>query len=170
MSPCPSPWLDLLSIAILERSRSSYCCGGLLRVIKTVDTAKLSERLLENMREEIQVQGVPDEAVQHIGIIALAKEKCSGGDLDELLDRAGHFPEELVAHLIRQVLSGIAFCHAWGVVHRDLKPGNVMLTSEFLKNQSSSFLAASPCATCVCEESHLKPWTVQSDALAMVGW
>lgn len=29
--------------------------GGLLRVIKTVDTAKLSERLLENMREEIQV-------------------------------------------------------------------------------------------------------------------
>ena len=29
---------------------------GLLRVIKTVDTAKLSQRLLDNMREEIQVQ------------------------------------------------------------------------------------------------------------------
>lgn len=36
--------------------------GGLQRVIKTVDTARLTERLLENMREEIQAEPGPRSA------------------------------------------------------------------------------------------------------------
>eukprot|EP00434_Breviolum_minutum_P001610 symbB.v1.2.001421.t1/scaffold34.1/size402451/2 len=126
---------------------------GLLRVIKTVDTAKLSQRLLDNMREEIQVL----RALDHPNIIRLFEygedvenqkihllmERCSGGDLDELLERAGHFGEELVALLMRQVLSGIAFCHTHGVVHRDLKPGNVMLTNSYFRKAEPVYFTGS---------------------------
>eukprot|EP00435_Cladocopium_sp_Y103_P016835 s2033_g4.t1 len=162
---------------------------GLMRVIKTVDTAKLSERLLENMREEIQVL----RALDHPNIIRLFEpwlrrvvpngydpgpgpenmsgskeygedvenhkihllmEKCSGGDVDELLEKAGCLSEDLVAQLMRQVLSGIAFCHARGVVHRDLKPGNVMLTSSSLRELPPVHLSGS-CYNCaiLCQES-----------------
>eukprot|EP00913_Durusdinium_trenchii_P024859 g23333.t1 len=116
---------------------------GLQRVIKTVDTARLTERLLENMREEIQVLRDLDhpniirlfeygeDVAEHK--IHLLMERLSGGDLDELLERtradwSGRLSEELVARLTRQVLSGIVFCHAHGVVHRDLMLGAPLLS------------------------------------------
>lgn len=138
---------------------------GLMRVIKTVDTSKLSQRLLENMREEIQVL----RALDHPNIIRLFEygedvenhkihllmEKCSGGDVDELLEKAGYLSSDLVAQLTRQVLSGIAFCHARGVVHRDLKPGNIMLTASNLRELPPVYLHGSPCYGCIilCQES-----------------
>ncbi|CAK9086783.1 Calcium-dependent protein kinase 16 [Durusdinium trenchii] len=135
---------------------------GLQRVIKTVDTARLTERLLENMREEIQVLRDLDhpniirlfeygeDVAEHK--IHLLMERLSGGDLDELLERSGRLSEELVARLTRQVLSGIVFCHAHGVVHRDLKPGNIMLACPDLQQMSPRWLAGSLCVPELLEE------------------
>ena len=51
-----------------------------------------------------------------------------GRSLKELID-VGLTPEQAV-DLIRQVLEGARFAHRHGVVHRDLKPQNVIVDDE----------------------------------------
>ena len=38
-------------------------------------------------------------------------------------------PEALVIDLLKQILNGLAYAHAQGVVHRDLKSANILLSS-----------------------------------------
>jgi len=58
----------------------------------------------------------------------IVMEFCEGSTLAELLSRHGAFPEEQAKRILGQLASALQFVHERGVVHRDLKPGNVMLT------------------------------------------
>jgi serine/threonine-protein kinase len=57
----------------------------------------------------------------------LVMEYLDGEDLDHRLRRVGRMPIEGVVHVVRQVASALNAAHDQGVVHRDLKPGNVFL-------------------------------------------
>ena len=57
----------------------------------------------------------------------LVMEYLDGEDLDHRLRRVGHLPIEATVHVVRQVASALGAAHDQGVVHRDLKPGNVFL-------------------------------------------
>ena len=56
----------------------------------------------------------------------IVMERLHGETLRERLDR-GPIPRAEAARIIREVASGVAHAHVSGVVHRDLKPGNVFL-------------------------------------------
>jgi eukaryotic-like serine/threonine-protein kinase len=62
------------------------------------------------------------------GTYYIAMQLLEGRSLKELIDR-GQTPEQSVA-LIRQVLEAAGFAHRHGVVHRDLKPQNVIVDDE----------------------------------------
>jgi serine/threonine-protein kinase len=55
----------------------------------------------------------------------LVMERLLGESLEKRLARGGRMPIHEVVEIGSQVLAGIAAAHAAGVVHRDLKPGNV---------------------------------------------
>jgi serine/threonine-protein kinase len=57
----------------------------------------------------------------------LAMEYVPGRDLAAVLREAGRLPEKRVAEIGQQILGSLAEAHDAGVVHRDMKPGNVML-------------------------------------------
>jgi len=58
----------------------------------------------------------------------IVMEFCEGSTLAEHLSRHGRFPEDQARRVLGQLASALQFVHERGVVHRDLKPGNVMLT------------------------------------------
>jgi eukaryotic-like serine/threonine-protein kinase len=57
----------------------------------------------------------------------LVMEYLEGEDLDHRLRREGRMPLEAVVRVVGQVASALGAAHDQGVVHRDLKPGNVFL-------------------------------------------
>lgn len=62
----------------------------------------------------------------------IVMEYVEGPSLKTVLD-LGHTPRrEDIVRIMEDVLSGLGFSHQHGIIHRDIKPGNIMLTSENL--------------------------------------
>ncbi len=57
-------------------------------------------------------------------------ELVEGGTVKELLQTKGPLPWKAVAEIGRQLCSALQFAHNHGVIHRDLKPGNLFLTTD----------------------------------------
>jgi serine/threonine-protein kinase len=66
---------------------------------------------------------------EHEGMAYLAMELLEGTDLRTRLQKESIPAAEAVA-IARQVAEGLAYAHARGVVHRDIKPGNIMLNGD----------------------------------------
>jgi serine/threonine-protein kinase len=61
------------------------------------------------------------------GTFFYVMEYLPGLSLEELLERHGPLPAERVVHLLRQTCQGLREAHAIGLIHRDIKPGNVFV-------------------------------------------
>jgi serine/threonine-protein kinase len=57
----------------------------------------------------------------------IAMELLEGEDLKKYTEKANLLPMPRVIEMMAQVASGLDYAHKQGVVHRDIKPGNVML-------------------------------------------
>jgi tRNA A-37 threonylcarbamoyl transferase component Bud32/tetratricopeptide (TPR) repeat protein len=60
------------------------------------------------------------------GVAYLVMPLIQGETLDERLRREGPLPVHVVREMVRQVGAALAFAHARGVVHRDVKPSNIL--------------------------------------------
>jgi serine/threonine protein kinase, bacterial len=60
----------------------------------------------------------------------LVMELIEGGTLRELLAERGPMPPHAVAAVLRPLLGGLAAAHRAGLVHRDVKPENVLISDE----------------------------------------
>ena len=71
---------------------------------------------------------VLDAEVTSEGIAFIAMELLDGDDLKVIARREGPLHPARVVDLCTQVLHGLAAAHEKGIVHRDMKPGNVFIS------------------------------------------
>lgn len=64
------------------------------------------------------------------GELIVAMRLVAGGDLRKLIDREGPLAPELAIALLGQVGEALDAAHAAGIVHRDVKPHNVLVEGE----------------------------------------
>jgi serine/threonine protein kinase/tetratricopeptide (TPR) repeat protein len=94
-----------------------------------------SQEILQRFKQElILAREVTHENVVRIfdlgvadGIKFITMEYVEGEDLSSILEERGKLPERDVASITAQVCRALIAAHAAGVVHRDLKPQNVMV-------------------------------------------
>ncbi len=90
---------------------------------------------LERFKREIQLSSkVTHKNVLRVydlgasnGIKFLTMQFVEGEDLSTVLKRVGRLPTPRLTHIFRQILEGLRAAHDQGVIHRDLKPQNIML-------------------------------------------
>ncbi|KAM7204634.1 hypothetical protein V8F33_001598 [Rhypophila sp. PSN 637] len=98
------------------------------------DKKKMQE-LVAALDQEIDTMQHLDHVniVQYLGCerketsISIFLEYISGGSIGSCLRKHGKFEEPVVASLTRQTLSGLAYLHREGILHRDLKADNILL-------------------------------------------
>src|SRR5450755_5091722 len=60
----------------------------------------------------------------------IVMEFIDGGELHGLRQVTGRFPWEIALHVVDQALRGLSAAHRKGIIHRDIKPQNIMWTKE----------------------------------------
>jgi serine/threonine-protein kinase len=67
---------------------------------------------------------------EYNGVKFISMAYVDGGDLTQLLRKEGRLPLDRVLNIMRQLAAALAAAHGVNVVHRDLKPQNILLGSE----------------------------------------
>ena len=74
---------------------------------------------------------LPIFAVRETDKLVFFVMKClMGRGLDSVLKETGPLPVKTVQVILHQVAAGLAHAHRRGIVHRDVKPGNIMLDDD----------------------------------------
>lgn len=104
---------------------------------KRLPTVDETQRVLQFLREaraaaQIDHPGVVRiyEISQHKGWWYIAMEMIEGGNLRSLVKAAGPLPIPKACSLIADAADALAVAHSLGIIHRDIKPTNLMLTRQ----------------------------------------
>lgn len=94
------------------------------------------EQFRERFRREMRIAGSLHHpnvvgihyAGEHDGVLFLVMDFIAGTDLREVIRKSGELDPSRASELVRQLSSALDAAHQRGLVHRDVKPANILLT------------------------------------------
>lgn len=107
---------ELCAIKVLQRIDGEHC--------KLIDRELQVLRML-NSNSLVRTCDIFDTPAQTFVVM----EYLAGGELLELITDNDHLSERTAKHILRQVLTAVLYLHGRGIVHRDVKPENILLAS-----------------------------------------
>ncbi|MCZ6766482.1 MAG: serine/threonine protein kinase [bacterium] len=124
--------------------------GGTAVLYKAIQTSlerpvavkKLHQHLTEdeNFTRRFVLEAKAAASLDHDNIVSIidfgieedgyfmVMEFIEGESLRQILDRWKNVPVDIALSLVHDILLGLEHAHAKGIVHRDIKPGNIMIT------------------------------------------
>lgn len=79
------------------------------------------------------------DAGEEDGVLWIASRYVEGIDLRTLLEQRGRLEAEHVATITEQVADALDTAHAAGIIHRDVKPGNILLSQDLQRAHLADF-------------------------------
>ena len=118
--------------------------------IKVLPLNKSTPEAIENFRREIRTQAQLDhphlvrayDAGHDGNVHYLVTEYVAGTDLRQLVRRQGPLTMQQAAKVIVQAAQGLDYAHRSGLIHRDVKPGNILVTPDGVAKVSDLGLSA----------------------------
>lgn len=109
-----------------DKARNELCAVKVLERANT-DHAKLIDRELAVLRmlhhqNIVQIYDIFDSARETYVVM----EYLAGGELLDMITENDHLSERNSKQVIREVLQAVQYLHARGIVHRDVKPENIL--------------------------------------------
>ncbi|KAF6766508.1 STE/STE11 protein kinase [Ephemerocybe angulata] len=111
--------------------------SGSLMAVKEIKFQELTglPNLYAQIKDELSVMEMlhHPNVVEYYGIevhrdkVYIFEEFCQGGSLASLLEHGRIEEERILQIYTMQMLDGLAYLHAQGIVHRDIKPDNILL-------------------------------------------
>ncbi len=107
--------------------------------IKLLPPERVGEKSLERFEREVQQTArlthpntitIFDYGHTPEGVFYYAMELLDGVTLDTVIAATGRMPVARVIHILRQAAGSLAEAHRLGLVHRDVKPENIMLCEQ----------------------------------------
>ena len=104
--------------------------------IKLIREEQLDVKALERFEQEVQLTSqlthpntisIYDYGHSPDGVFYYAMEYLSGLTLGQLVKIDRQIPVERVVYILQQVCGSLGEAHGHGLIHRDIKPGNIML-------------------------------------------
>ncbi len=88
------------------------------------------EALAASKLDHVNITRVLDYGQEANGLLYLVMEYLAGDTLAQQLANAGPFPLERLAGVMMQVCAGLLRAHEAGIIHRDVKPENILIVPE----------------------------------------
>ena len=97
-----------------------------------------SDDVLRRFKNEARAAGVLNhpnivtiyDAGEQDGMFYIAMEFIEGTTLHAVLAEKRVLTPEEIIHYSRQICKGLDYAHSNGIIHRDIKPGNIMITAD----------------------------------------
>ncbi len=117
--------------------------------VKVLPLHRATPETLLSFNREIRLQAQLDcphlvrayDAGQDGNVHYLVTEYIPGMDLRRLVKTRGPLPINQAARIVMQAALGLKYAHQQGMVHRDVKPGNILVTPEGIAKVSDVGLA-----------------------------